>query len=75
MTFQELIVNYRNNPYGMGADEAYIHGGGMSFYNTDCEGQDKLIQKLKEMGYPKNKMCQSMRPKGCTNRYRLSIYK
>jgi hypothetical protein len=71
-------MNYKDNPYGIGASRVVMMGSGnkriLVFRHEDSRGRDQIIQKLKAMGIPANKITKSTTEKGYQYRYEVNLF-
>jgi hypothetical protein len=83
MTFDEVADEYKDNPYGIGASRIAIvgdephHAPGHRIMVFNCESdaqRSKVMQKLKDMGFPAKKMTKTMQDKGYMYRYQVNLF-
>jgi hypothetical protein len=76
--FDKIAMDYQDNPYGIGASRVEMTGSDkkriLVFRHEDSRGRDQIIQKLKSMGVPANKITKSTQSKGYQYRYEANLF-
>jgi hypothetical protein len=77
--FDKIANEYVENPYGIGASSVELAGEklGQRMLHFRCENsydRDKVMQNLKGMGVPANKMTKSTQDKGYKYKYEVNIF-
>jgi len=79
MTFDQVADEYTNNPYGIGASRVELEvgqpGRRVLVFRTENDRQrNDVMQKLKDMGFPANKMSKSTQSASFQYRYEVSLF-
>jgi len=77
--FDKIANEYVENPYGIGASSVELAGEklGQRMLHFRCENsydRDKVMQNLKGMGVPANKMTKTMQDKGYKYKYEVNLF-
>jgi len=81
--FNKIAMDYKDNPYGIGASRVQIVGGdsnyekGHRIIQFNCEDaaqREKVMKKLKDLGAPAKKITKTMQDKGYMYRYQVNLF-